>query len=174
VFDAAARSLGPLPVIAEDLGVITPPVTQLRKELAFPGMVVMQFGFDPHDPHGPHRLENHEADSVAYAGTHDTDTLRGWWESLPDVRRDAARAEIAAAAMEEEEPWWSLIRLTFSSPARLAMLQAQDVLGLGSEARMNIPGRATGSWRWRMAPGALTDELAKRLRAATEEAGRAG
>jgi 4-alpha-glucanotransferase len=174
VFDTAARSLGPLPVIAEDLGVITPPVTRLRKELGFPGMVVMQFGFDPHDPHGPHRLENHEADSVAYAGTHDTDTLRGWWESLPDVRRDAALAEIAAAAMEEEEPWWSLIRLTFSSPARLAMLQAQDVLGLGSEARMNIPGRATGSWRWRMAPGALTDELAKRLRAATEEAGRAG
>ncbi|MBA3748574.1 MAG: 4-alpha-glucanotransferase, partial [Solirubrobacterales bacterium] len=84
----------------------------------------------------------------------------------------AARAEIAAAGMAEDEPWWSLIRLTFSSPARLAMLQAQDVLGLGSQARMNIPGRATGSWRWRMEPGALTEEHAKRLRAATEESGR--
>jgi 4-alpha-glucanotransferase len=135
-------------------------------------MVVMQFGFDPDDPHGPHRLEHHEVDSVAYSGTHDTDTLRGWWESLPDVRRRAAEAEIAAAAMQEDEPWWSLIRLTFSSPARLAMLQAQDVLGLGSAARMNIPGRATGSWRWQMAPGALTSEHAKRLRAATEESGR--
>jgi 4-alpha-glucanotransferase len=172
VFDAASASLGSLPVIAEDLGVITPPVTRLRRELGFPGMVVMQFGFDPDDPHGPHRLENHEVDSVAYSGTHDTDTLRGWWESLPDVRRRVALAEICSAGMQEDEPWWSLIRLTFSSPARLAMLQAQDVLGLGSEARMNVPGRATGSWRWQMAPGALTDELAKRLRAATEESGR--
>jgi 4-alpha-glucanotransferase len=174
VFDAAAASLGALPVIAEDLGVITEPVTRLRRELGFPGMVVMQFGFDPGDPRGPHRLENHEADSVVYAGTHDTDTLRGWWETLPDFRRDAAIAEIESAGMHEDEPWWSLIRLTFSSPARLAMLQAQDVLGLGSEARMNVPGRATGSWRWRMEPGALTEEHAKRLQAATEEAGRLG
>jgi 4-alpha-glucanotransferase len=172
VFDAALAKLGSLPVIAEDLGVITPPVTRLRRELGFPGMVVMQFGFDPDDPHGPHRLEHHEVDSVAYSGTHDTDTLRGWWESLPDVRRSAALAEIAEAGVHEDEPWWSLIRLTFSSPARLAMLQAQDVLGLGSEARMNIPGRATGSWRWQMEPGALTSEHAKRLRAATEESGR--
>jgi 4-alpha-glucanotransferase len=174
VFDAALAELGSLPVIAEDLGVITPPVTRLRRELGFPGMVVMQFGFDPDDPRGPHRLENHEVDSVAYSGTHDTDTLRGWWESLPPVRRRVALAEIAGAGMQEDEPWWSLIRLTLSSPARLAMLQAQDVLGLGSEARMNIPGRATGSWRWQMAPGALTSEHAKRLRAATEESGRLG
>jgi 4-alpha-glucanotransferase len=172
VFDAAAAQLGTLPVIAEDLGVITAPVTRLRRELGFPGMVVMQFGFDPDDPHGPHRLENHEADSVVYSGTHDTDTLRGWWESLPRTRRDAADEEIDAAGVREEEPWWSLIRLTFRSPARLAMLQAQDVLGLGSEARMNVPGRATGSWRWQMAPAALSTEHAKRLRAATEESGR--
>jgi 4-alpha-glucanotransferase len=172
VFDAAAASLGELPVIAEDLGVITPPVHRLRVALGFPGMVVMQFGFDPDDPHGPHRLEHHEADSVVYSGTHDHDTLRGWWETLPDEVRAAASSQIAAAGVVEDEPWWSLIRLTFSSPARLAMLQAQDVLGLGSEARMNIPGRATGSWRWQMAPGALTDEHARRLRAATEEAGR--
>jgi 4-alpha-glucanotransferase len=174
VFDAALAELGALPVIAEDLGVITEPVTRLRRELAFPGMVVMQFGFDPGDPHGPHRLEHHEPDSVVYTGTHDHDTLRGWWESLPSHVRDAAAAQIAEAGVAEAEPWWSLIRLTFSSPARLAMLQAQDVLGLGSEARMNVPGTATGSWRWRMSPGALTDEHARRLRAATEEAGRLG
>ncbi len=172
VFDAAARSLGELPVIAEDLGVITEPVTRLRRSLGFPGMVVMQFGFDPHDPHGPHRLEHHEADSVAYTGTHDTNTLRGWWDELPDATRAAAEAQIAAGGFAERDPWWSIIRLTYSSPARLAMIQVQDVLGLGSEARMNIPGRATGSWRWRMAPGALTAEHARRLRAATEEAGR--
>ena len=93
---------------------------------------------------------------------------------------DAARGTCAtprprrspAPASQEAEPWWSLIRLTFGSPARLAMVQAQDVLGLGSEARMNIPGQATGIWRWQMAPGALTDELAQRLRAATMQSGR--
>ena len=173
VFDAAARSLGSLPVIAEDLGVITEPVDRLRRSLGFPGMVVMQFGFDPDDPHGPHRLEHHEANSVVYTGTHDTDTLRGWWEGLAAPTRAAAVQQIAAAGFEERERWWSIIRLAYSSPARLAMIQAQDVLGLGSEARMNIPGRATGSWRWRMAPGALTREHAKRLRAAVQEAGRA-
>ena len=156
VFDAAARELGPLPLIAEDLGVITEPVERLRRSLGFPGMVVMQFGFDPDDPHGPHRLENHEHDSVVYTGTHDHDTLRGWWSSLAPATRAAAASQIAAGGFEEPEPWWSMIRLAYSSPARLAMIQAQDVLGLGSEARMNIPGRATGSWRWRMQPGALT------------------
>ena len=174
VFDAAARELGALPVIAEDLGVITKPVERLRRSLGFPGMVVMQFGFDPDDPHGPHRPENHEADSVVYTGTHDTDTLRGWWDGLRPATRSAAEAQIRAGGFEEREPWWSIIRLAYSSPARLAMIQAQDVLGLGREARMNVPGRATGSWRWRMAPGALTSEHAKRLRAATEESGRLG
>jgi len=173
-FAAATKALGhPMSFIAEDLGVITPPVTRLRRELGYPGMVVLQFAFDPGDPRGPHRLENHGTDVVAYTGTHDTDTLRGWWSTLEPATREAAVDEIAAAGFEEDEPWWSLIRLAYSSPARLAMIQAQDALGLGSEARMNIPGRATGSWRWRMAPGALTSELAKRLRAATEEAGRA-
>jgi 4-alpha-glucanotransferase len=173
LFDAVSHELGELALIAEDLGVITEPVERLRRSLGFPGMVVMQFGFDPDDPDGPHRLENHEPNSVVYTGTHDHDTLRGWWESLPTATRDAAVAQIAAADFEEPEPWWSMIRLAYSSPARLAMAQAQDVLGLGSEARMNVPGRATGSWRWQMAPGALTAEHAKRLRAAAEEAGRA-
>ena len=104
--------------------------------------------------------------------THDNDTLHGWWESLPDEVRAAARSEISRAGVVERRPWWSLIRLAYSSPAALAMVQAQDVLGLGSEARMNIPGRATGSWKWRMTPGALTRDHARRLRAATEEAGR--
>jgi len=172
LFEAVSVELGELPVIAEDLGVITEPVNRLRRALGFPGMVVMQFGFDPDDPHGPHQLENHEHESVVYTGTHDNDTLRGWWESLPAARRSAALSEIAAAGVSEPEPWWSIIRLAYSSPAKLAMAQAQDVLGLGSEARMNIPGRATGSWRWQMAAGALTAEHAKRVRALTAESGR--
>ncbi len=174
VFDAAAAQLGPLPVIAEDLGVITEPVVRLRRELGFPGMVVMQFGFDPDDPGGPHRLERHERDSVVYSGTHDHDTLRGWWEASPPAVRGAVAAVLSGAGISEREPWWGLIRLTLSSRARLAMLQAQDVLGLGSEGRMNLPGRASGNWRWRLEPGQLTAEHARRLRAATEEAGRLG
>jgi 4-alpha-glucanotransferase len=177
-FRAAAQEFGPthpahpMAFIAEDLGVITPPVTALRRALGYPGMVVAQFAFDPDDPRGPHRLENHRDDVVAYTGTHDTDTLRGWWSTLEAPRQAEARAALAAAGIDDEIEW-AITRLWMRSPAPLVMLQAQDVLGLGSEARMNLPGTAKGSWRWRLAPGALTDAHAARLRAVTEEAGRA-
>jgi 4-alpha-glucanotransferase len=170
VLDAASAQLGRLPLIAEDLGVITPAVERLRDGLALPGMLVLQFGFDPEDPHGPHRLENHRRRALVYTATHDSDTVRGWYETLPDEQRRAVDA--AVARYDDPEIWWRFIRLSASSPAEVSMVQAQDVLGLGSEARMNIPGRATGSWRWRMEPGAATPELARRLRAVTEEAGR--
>jgi len=172
-FRAAADEIGSLPFIAEDLGVITPPVTRLRRELGYPGMVVAQFAFDPEDPRGPHRLENHREDVVAYTGTHDTDTLRGWWDTLEAPRRGEARAALDAAGIDDDEIEWAITRLWMRSPAPLVMLQAQDVVGLGSEARMNMPGTAQGSWRWRLEPGALTAAHARRLRAITEEAGRA-
>jgi 4-alpha-glucanotransferase len=172
VFDAGTRELGPLPLIAEDLGVITPAVERLREDLGLPGMLVLQFGFDPSDPHGPHRLENHVANRVVYTGTHDHDTLRGWYESLSARAREQVDAELRARGVLERQRWWGLIRLTLSSPARLAIMQAQDVLGLGSEARMNLPSRASGNWRWQMRRGALTPALARRLREATEAAGR--
>ena len=95
-FAAATAELGAMSFIAEDLGVITPPVTRLRRELGYPGMVVLQFAFDPDDPRGPHRLENHGADVVAYTGTHDTDTLRGWWSTLEPPRRDEALSALRA------------------------------------------------------------------------------
>ena len=175
VFDAAERDLGsPLPLVAEDLGVITPPVDRLRDSLGLPGMRVLQFGFDPDDPRGPHRPENHVENSVVYTGTHDHDTARGWYESLDEERRRLVDAELESRGLSRSEPWWGLVRLAFASPAHTAMIQAQDVLGLGSEARMNMPGRASGSWRWRLGPGALTADLAKRLREATAEAGRLG
>ncbi|HEU4656000.1 MAG TPA: 4-alpha-glucanotransferase [Capillimicrobium sp.] len=170
VFDAAARDLGSLPLIAEDLGVITPAVERLRDDLGLPGMLVLQFGFDPDDPHGPHRIEQHREHALVYASTHDSDTVRGWYESLAPERR--AEVDAAGARFDDAEPWWRLIRLAASSPAVVSMVQAQDVLGLGSEARMNVPGRATGSWRWALAPGALTREHARRLRAVAEESGR--
>ena len=159
VFRAAEVELGTLPVIAEDLGVITPDVVALRDELGFPGMVVMQFAFDPY-PDSPHRLENHREQSVVYTGTHDTDTAVGWYATHDWTPVGAA------------EPHWSLIELAYSSPARLAIVPAQDVLGLGSEARMNVPGRESGNWRWRLEPGQLTPEHAARLRAATDRHGR--
>ena len=161
---------GQLPLVAEDLGVITPPVERLRDELGLPGMLVLQFGFDPDDPTSPHRPENHVVNRVVYTGTHDSDTARGWYEKLDPPQRGLVDA--ATSRFGEREPWWGLIRLALASPARMAMVQAQDVLGLGSEARMNDPGRATGSWRWQLEPGALTAALARRMREATEEARR--
>jgi 4-alpha-glucanotransferase len=172
LFDALERALGPLALIAEDLGVITPAVERLRDELGLPGMIVLQFGFDPGDLHSPHRFSNHREHRVVYTGTHDQDTVRGWYESLDPERRNAVDAELRAHGLLERQRWWGLIRLALASPARLAMIQAQDVLGLGSEARMNDPSRASGSWRWRMQRGALTPALARRLREATEVAGR--
>jgi 4-alpha-glucanotransferase len=167
LFRAAERELGELHVIAEDLGVITAPVTRLRRALGFPGMVVLQFGFAPGDEGSPHHPANHEGRSVAYTGTHDTDTARGWWESSEDGVRERAGAAFDGAGVADDDPWWSLVRLVHLSRAELAMVQLQDVLGLGSAARMNMPGTARGSWRWRMEPGVLTDELAARLRAST-------
>jgi 4-alpha-glucanotransferase len=186
LFRAIERSLGvgdgvgsdwsgplSLPLVAEDLGVITEPVERLRRSLGMPGMLVIQFGLDPDEPDSPHRLENHMPDRIVYTATHDQDTTRGWLESIPAAQRAFVDAELARHGFADPgEPWWGLIRLAFSSPARVAIVQAQDVLGLGSEARMNLPGSAAGSWRWRMAPGALTPALGAQLREATAEAGR--
>jgi 4-alpha-glucanotransferase len=163
LFEAVRSALGELPVIAEDLGVITPPVERLRDRFGLPGMRVLQWAFD--DPRGTHALPNHPENAVVYTGTHDNDTAVGWWRSLPAEKRDRIAAD-------PEEPHWSLIEIAFSSRARLALLPAQDVLGLGAEARMNVPGSVEGNWRWRLEPGQLTSELAARLREATARHGR--
>jgi 4-alpha-glucanotransferase len=172
VFDAMLRELGRLPLIAEDLGVITPAVERLRDELGLPGMAVLQFGFDPNDRQSPHRIENHSQNSVVYTGTHDHDTLRGWYESLRSDVRGEVESTLRARGLLERQRWWGLIRLALSSPARLSIVQAQDVLGLGSAARMNSPARAAGNWRWQLEPGALTPGLARRLHAVTEQSQR--
>jgi 4-alpha-glucanotransferase len=170
-FRTAATELGELRLIAEDLGVITPAVTRLRRSLGFPGMAVLQFGFGSDDPRNVHHPRNVAEDVVVYTATHDNDTVSGWYESLPaDVRAEVDDA-VAAAGVRERQPHWSLIRLAFSTPARVAMVQMQDVLGLGSEARMNTPGRSTGAWRWRL-DRLPTAAAARRLRAATEAANR--
>ncbi len=170
-FDAARRTLGrELPLIAENLGVITPAVERLRTGLGLPGMVVLQFGFGSGDPANVHTPVNHREDTVVYTGTHDNDTVRGWYESLDAGTRAEVDAAIDFAGVRERQPHWSLIRLAHAAPSRLAMVQVQDVLGLGSEARMNQPGRV-GAWRWRLERLPRADH-GRRLHAATEAAGR--
>jgi 4-alpha-glucanotransferase len=164
VFAAVKAALGELPLILEDLGVITQPVRHLRDALGLPGMAVLQFAFD-NDPANPHKPENFSERLVVYTGTHDMDTVRGWWQGMSPEHR-------AATGLDPVEPHWSLIELALGSRASLAVVQAQDVLGLGSDARMNTPGTVAGNWRWRLEPGALTGELAARLRAITAASGR--
>ncbi|MGK2937142.1 MAG: 4-alpha-glucanotransferase [Solirubrobacteraceae bacterium] len=171
VFDAIARELGHLPLIAEDLGVITPPVGRLRDELDLPGMAVLQFAFDPAQPDTPHWPAHQSERQVVYTGTHDNDTTCGWWETLPELRR--ALAADAIRDIPGDDIAWRFIELAHRSPARLCVTPVQDVLSLGSQARMNHPGRATGQWRWRLAPGQLTDADADRLRAVGQRWGRA-
>ena len=160
---AARRELGELPLIAENLGVITEPVERLRREFGLPGMHVLQFGFGPspnvHDP------ENHEENGVVYTGTHDNDTTVGWWASLPDAQR-------RRTGLRGGEPSWELIELALRSRARLALVPMQDVLGLGPEARMNTPGRGEGNWSWQLEPDQLDDDAARRLRELTAASGR--
>ena len=165
LFRVAERELGELPLIAEDLGVITPDVTELRDRLGLPGMAVMHWSFGGM-PDNPHRLVNHHERLVVYSGTHDTDTSVGWFHSLEPAER-------AETGLDPAEPHWSLIELAYSSPAVLAIVPMQDVLGLGSEDRMNRPGEAEGNWAWRLAPDQLRSEDAARLRALAEASGRA-
>ena len=165
LFTTIKRALGHLSLIAEDLGVITPAVYRLRDALGLPGMVVLHwaFGGPPANIHAP---SNHPKRAAVYTSTHDTDTTVGWYASL-------GKRERAAAALDPAEPNWSLIEIAMQSRAELAVVPLQDVLGLGSEARMNHPGQPYGNWRWQFAPGALTDELAARLREATTRGARA-
>ena len=158
-FRAAEAELGELPLIAEDLGVITPAVHRLRDELDLPGMRISQHAFFGRRS-SPHRIENHTVASVAYTGSHDNDTAMGWWQSLSPERR-------RQTGLDPKEPNWGLIRFTFSSPAFLAVVPMQDVLGLGSSARMNRPGTTRGNWRWQLEPSQLAKELAARLREET-------
>jgi 4-alpha-glucanotransferase len=136
-------------------------------------MVVTQFAFDPAGRRGPHRFENHERTAVAYTGTHDNAPLAGWWASASEHERSEAYLACERVGVREPEPHWALIDLTLRSRAAVAILQAQDVLGLGDEARMNMPGVEGGpNWRWQLQPGQLTREHAKRLRRLTEAARR--
>jgi len=167
LFDALRKALGELPLIAEDLGFITPEVHELRKAIGVPGMRILQFGFAQNDsPHLPHRYDPH---TVVYTGTHDNDTARGWYATASDEEREAASMYLGC---DGESVASCLIRAAYTSVAETAIVPAQDILDLGSDARMNRPGASSGNWTWRLPPGALTHEQAEKLRRLAEITGR--
>jgi 4-alpha-glucanotransferase len=172
LFRVLQEELGELPIVAENLGVITPEVEAIRHQFGFPGMSILQFAFG-NDPQGPSfRPHNYVRDLVAYTGTHDNDTTVGWWNSRgakdstrtpQDVVKEHAFAR-AYLGFTDEPIQWVMIRTVLASIADTAVIPMQDLLGLGSEARMNLPGTPSGNWRWRCRKEWLTAELAERLR----------
>jgi 4-alpha-glucanotransferase len=161
LFRALESALGPLPLVAEDLGLITPEVDKLRLELGMPGMKVLQFGFADKGAHIhlPHRFT---PATVAYTGTHDNDTTQGWWNTAGKTERAAVESLVGPVG---NRPAWPLIRAAQASVAEIAIVPAQDLLELGSEARMNTPAVPTGNWSWRAPENCWTEELADRLAA---------
>lgn len=161
LFTRLRDAFGDLPFLAEDLGMITPEVEALRRQFGFPGMKILQFGFGSKGAHQylPHCYERA---SVVYTGTHDNDTTLGWWKSVGDREKSELRAYLHP---QEDDVVWSLIRAAFRSVADLAIVPMQDVLMLGSEARMNTPATPENNWTWRMTPAVLTPSLAAQLAA---------
>ncbi len=168
LFDAVRSSLGPIPIIAEDLGLITPEVEHLRDEQSFPGMAVLQFawGSGADNNYLPH---NYHRNLMAYTGTHDNDTTLGWWNTLDETARAHVQRYLSTHG---DNVAWDMIRAALMSVADTAIVPLQDVLNLGSEARMNMPGRPGGNWSWRLVPEQLTSELAYKLAFVTELYGR--
>jgi len=172
LFEALQKALGELPIVAENLGVITPEVEAIRTQFGFPGMAILQFAFGK-DPQAPDfKPHNYPRDRVAYTGTHDNDTTAGWWRSEgagdstrteEDVRRERAFTR-QYLGTDGREIHWAFIRALMASVANTVLFPLQDVLGLGSEARMNTPAVPSGNWRWRYRAEMLTEEIAGRLK----------
>ena len=179
MFTALRNAIGDLPFWAEDLGVITPDVEELRDGFGFPGMRILQFAFggDPKNHDLPH---NYIRNCVAYTGTHDNDTTVGWWHSQAGAGSTRDASEISREhefcmkylGTDGTEIHWDFIRAVWSSVADTAIAPLQDLLGLGTEGRMNLPASNSGNWHWRFQDGVLTDDIAERLRELTEVYGR--
>ncbi|PLX85369.1 MAG: 4-alpha-glucanotransferase [Desulfuromonas sp.] len=169
LFKSLRQSLGELPVIAEDLGVITPEVEALRDRFDFPGMKILQFAFGsgPDNPYLPHNLRRR---CVVFTGTHDNDTTQGWWQDLKQQEREAVRFYLGSAG---EDIGREMIRLAMASVADLCIFPLQDVLGLDGSARMNRPGQGRGNWTWRLHPGVLGEQVGQSLATLTRTFGRA-
>ncbi len=163
-FNVINAALGGLPIIAEDLGVITPPVEAMRDTLNLPGMIILQFAWGDLTGEARFLPHNHRPHSIVYTGTHDNNTTNGWWftDEIDDVIRDHVTRYIDRRVVE---PNWELIRLAMMSVAHTAIIPLQDVFGLGEEARMNTPGKASGNWTWRFTPRQLEGPAKGRLAA---------
>jgi 4-alpha-glucanotransferase len=157
---AVSSALGQLPIIAEDLGVITPQVEALRDGFNLPGMRVLQFGFEGESDH-PFLPHNYPPHCVAYTGTHDNDTAKGWYENASESMRDFCRRYLTS---DGENIAWDMVRAVWASVAERAVAPLQDLLQLGSGARMNYPSRPEGNWTWRATQEQLSPELAARMR----------
>jgi 4-alpha-glucanotransferase len=159
-FSSIKIAISDLPIIAEDLGEITPDVVELRERYSLPGMRILQFAFstDPDDPFLPH---NYPVNCVAYTGTHDNDTCLGWYQSAPEIEKDFCRRYLARPGSDIS---WDMIRAVWKSVAMMALAPMQDFLSLGTDARMNFPGRASGNWTWRMPVSAYDHPWINRLK----------
>ncbi len=177
LFSVVQKELGSLPFIAENLGIITREVEELRQQLGLFGMAVLQFAFDDDNVHRP---SNYVREMVTFTGTHDNDTTRGWWTALRHSAqsrpRSAERAKLGRVRsylqLDGREIHWSFMQAILTSVAEIAVIPLQDLLGLGSETRMNVPGRAKGNWGWRFEKRQLTKSLQQRLRDLTLVSGR--
>ena len=171
LFRALNRNLGEVPVIAEDLGYLTPEVLKLVADTGYPGMKVLQFAFDSREESDylPH---NYPKNCVVYTGTHDNDTTDSWFEEIPETDRTYACDYLGLPDLSAEDAATALIRAALASVADTAIIPMQDWLGLGHEARINHPSTLGGNWRWRMEPDALTDRLAERIGRMTKLYGR--
>lgn len=178
-FQAIQDQLGHLPIIAEDLGIITDAVDRLRDDFALPGMRVLHFCFGEHQPDHL-KPENFPENCIVYTGTHDNDTTRGWFHAQPGLHNSASQEELDTERerlkhhlhTDGEEIEWDLIRLALNTRCHTAMIPMQDVLSLGSEARMNVPGVTFGNWQWRMLGSELSARARERLRSLSSAAGR--
>jgi 4-alpha-glucanotransferase len=174
-FEALRAALGELPIVAENLGVITPEVEDLRERFSLPGMAILQFAFGGDGSAESFKPHNFVRNLVAYTGTHDNDTIRGWWTGgVGDSTRKPEEVEkehdycLRYLGGDGSEIHWDMIRALLASVADTAVVPMQDVLGLGNEARMNLPGRASGNWRWRLVEAELTPRIQARLRELSE------
>ncbi len=168
LFSQLREELGALPIIAEDLGIITPDVEKLRDQFGFPGMKILQFAFDS-GPDNPYLPANHSENSVIYTGTHDNNTSLGWWRSLSTESKQKVRDALHNPCKNMP---WPLIETTLSSIAKLAIVPLQDILALPSAHRMNVPGTATGNWQWRFDKDALSPEIIEKLKTISHLYGR--
>lgn len=171
IFRVIKEKLGSLRIIAEDLGYLTDSVIELVKKTGYPGMKIIQFAFDSRES-GDYHPYNYGKNSIVYTGTHDNNTICGWYEVLSEEDRQTALDYLGRESLSDDEIAWAFIRLAQSTTADTCIIPLQDYLGLGKEARLNTPSVLGGNWNWRYLPGDFNDTLTKRIRRMCEIYGR--